>query len=57
MPEPCLGHKRTQMCVSEHMEEDTDLCVRVCRQIMELFSVIPPVSFQVWLESRWLALM
>lgn len=32
MREPCLGHRRTQMCVSEHMEEDTDLCVRVCLQ-------------------------
>lgn len=49
----------TRNCVFLSVLRKIQICVCVCvgRQIMELFSVIPPVSFQVWLESRWLALM
>lgn len=32
------------------------ICVCACRLIPDLFSIIPPVSFQVWCASRWLAL-
>lgn len=45
------------VCMNKGRYVSVCVCVRACRQIPELFSVIPPVSFQVWFGSRWLALM